>query len=119
MVIIDVAGAIVIAVLAVAAIVMFVAVVAAAVVVTGAVHIEERRKTLAGPAPGFITWIARRVLGAPAPRGHNAIRAAGPGGRVRAAGPDATQRRGVFADDRGAAAAESRASRLAQRSRAA
>jgi hypothetical protein len=60
----SVAG-IVIALLAATTIFIFITVIAATILVTGAVHTEERRKTLTGPAPGTATRVARRLLAFP------------------------------------------------------
>jgi hypothetical protein len=56
---------IVIAVLAAGTVVLVLAIVLATVVVIAAVHTEDRLKTLDGPPPGQLAWLARRVLGVP------------------------------------------------------
>jgi hypothetical protein len=56
---------IVIVLLAVLTVAIFAAVIAASVLVTGAVHREERRRTLTGPPPGRRAELARRLLAVP------------------------------------------------------
>jgi hypothetical protein len=68
---------IVIALLAATTIIIFIAVIAATILVTGAVHTEERRKTLTGPAPGTATRLARRLLAFPEGGTNRHLRPAG------------------------------------------
>jgi hypothetical protein len=72
----SVAG-IVIALLAATTIIIFIAVITATILVTGAVHTEERRKTLTGPAPGTATRLARRLLAFPEGGTNRHLRRAG------------------------------------------
>lgn len=92
MAVIDTLAVIVIAVLATVTIVIFIAVLAATVLVTGAVHTEERRRTLAGTPPGPATRLARRLLAMPdAPArgsGWQPRRVARPAPQVRATWPN-------------------------------
>lgn len=68
MTILDTLGTLIVVVLAAITIATFVAALAATVLVTGAVHTEERRRTLTGPAPGRFTQLARTLLTVPEPR---------------------------------------------------
>lgn len=72
---------IVVALLGAVAVLIFIAVVAASVLVTGAVHIEEHKKTLTGRAPGPGTRLARRLLAMPDPPGRVPSRRRQPAGR--------------------------------------
>ncbi len=71
-------GILIIAILAAATVVTFIAVITATVLVTGAVHTEERGKTLAGPAPGRNTRRARALLGLHCDLRRNRLVAASP-----------------------------------------
>jgi hypothetical protein len=65
MAIVHALAVIVIVLLGVLTVAIFVAVIAATVLVTGAVHREERHRTLTGPAPGPCTRLARWLLAVP------------------------------------------------------
>ena len=65
MAIVHVLAVIVIVVLGLLTVAIFVAVIAATILVTGAVHREERHRTLTSPAPGPYTRLARWLLAVP------------------------------------------------------
>jgi len=63
---IDTLGELFLVLLAVAAVGIFAAVVAATLLVMAAARSEDRYETLAGPPPGLLTRLARRLVTAPA-----------------------------------------------------
>ena len=67
MTVVSVLGDTAVVVLGTLTVACFIGIVIASVLVTGAVHTEERHRTLTGPPPGPCTELARRLLAVPPP----------------------------------------------------